>query len=160
MNPLVEAEDRRLDYRCDVCRNKFSDSADLRKRMERGYITKEEYDKESAIRKARQREAGAEALKNFREMRNSVMWDKAERSAKMSIRFLKALPEKTAPEMAWRLAMLELIKESLTRIKAERKQRMPEVKPLFWYDVDAMTAHKARVLVKEYPGEDCPIKVM
>jgi hypothetical protein len=128
--------------------------------MERGYITKSEYNFEVSRRKEAQLAAGVQALQNFREMKNSVMWDKAERSAVVAIKFLQALPEASGLEMAWRLAMLELIEETLQRIKEEKRQRMPDVKPLFWYDIDAATARKARALVSAYPGEECPLKVM
>jgi hypothetical protein len=125
--------------------------------MIRGMMTEVAFNRIVDQRKDNAAKAGAKNLANYR----AHTWDKAERSATITLKILNGMPCASEEEHAWREDVREIVYTTLHGIREKKKKhKAPLDVYLFWYDVDGDAMRKFRELIKKYPGENCPVTVM
>ena len=94
---------------------------------------------------------------------NALTWNRAIKSAKITLKMLDAMPLTNVEEYKWRKELRQLVQESLEEMEElYLSEQAPNKQALFWYDVSSTAAARARALVAQYPGgvENAPIQVL
>ncbi len=161
---LIEVEGALTrDYLCAVCRTNFLPMHQLRNRLKNGLISLVDFDIEVAARKKRRAEAAVKNMEHGRMKANALTWNRAIKSAKITLKMLDAMPLTNVEEYKWRKELRQLVQESLEEMEElYLSEQAPNKRALFWYDVSSTAAARARALIAQYPGgvEHSPIQVL
>lgn len=151
------------DYRCVACRRKPFSQIQLKKRLQDGMISEDEYAKQVQKAAALRAKAGAANLQKHHYDKTAPAWTRAERSARFALKLLSARPITSEKEHEWCEDAKQLIRQSLAKIEENKHKRVvPDTVCLFWYDVGIDLREQLHALVACYPGgeENSPLKVM
>jgi hypothetical protein len=149
------------DTLCRACQAKPKPLSVLRDRMIKGMISESTFNKTERERKDIAARKGADNLRRWKEQTRAHTWERAERSAVIALKVLNGMPCASEAEHEWREDARELVTTSLQNIRDKKKQEFaPLEQYLFWYDVDRGAAQRLRQLISDFPGDNCPMRMM
>jgi len=149
------------DTMCRACQAKPKPLQVHRERMIKGLISRLAFNKIENASKDNTARVAARNLRHWKEETRARTWERAERSAVITIKVLNGVPCASEAEHEWREDVRELVTTTLQNIRDKKKKEFaPLDHYLFWYDVDREAAQKLRKMIDEFPGTNCPLRMM